>query len=162
MSSRPFSIARVTSGQDLADTIKLFEAYAASLGLDLSFQDFTTEMAQMPGKYAPPTGSLLLARNDDREAIGCVGLRRLEDGICEMKRLYVGPKGRGLGLGKALAREVIQDAEKMGYSAMRLDTLPNMSSARALYQSLGFVEVAPYYPTPLEGTIFLELQLPRS
>lgn len=98
-----FSITKVSSDEDLADTASLFEAYAISLGFDLTFQDFATEMAQMPGKYSPPTGTLLLARNDAHDAIGCVGLRRLDDGICEMKRLYVDPKGRGSGLGKALA-----------------------------------------------------------
>lgn len=154
-----FSISEVTSEHDLADTITLFEAYATSLGIDLSFQDFTTEMAHMPGKYTAPTGALLLARNTDRETIGCVGLRQLEGSVCEMKRLYVDPKGRGTGLGKALAVEVIQAAKELEYSAMRLDTLPAMTSARALYKALGFVDIAPYYTTPLEGTIFLELNL---
>lgn len=153
------SVSKVASEQDLADTIKLFEAYAVSLGIDLAFQDFASEMAQMPGKYAPPAGTLLLARNEDSEAIGCVGLRRLQGDICEMKRLYIDPKGRGTGLGKVLAREVVNEAKCLGYTAMRLDTLPSMASARALYESLGFVEIAPYYKTPIEGTIFLELKL---
>ena len=153
------SITKVASEQDLADTIKLFEAYAVSLGIDLTFQDFASEMAEMPGKYAPPTGTLLLARNADSEAIGCVGLRQLQGDICEMKRLYIDPQGRGTGLGKALAQEVVKEAKRLGYAAMRLDTLPSMSSARGLYKSLGFVEIKPYYKTPIEGTIFLELEL---
>ena len=154
-----FAIFKVTSERDLADTIKLFEVYATSLGIDLTFQNFATEMAEMPGKYSPPTGALLLARNKHAEAIGCVGLRQLSDGICEMKRLYVDPKGRGSGLGKALVLDAIAESKQLGYAAMRLDTLPNMTSARALYKSLGFVEIDPYYITPLEGTTFLELQL---
>lgn len=154
-----FAISNVISEHDLADTVKLFEAYATSLGIDLTFQDFATEMAQMPGKYSPPTGILLLARNEKDDAIGCIGLRQLDGTICEMKRLYVNPTGRGLGVGKALALQVIKEATQLGYAAIRLDTLPDMASARALYKSLGFVEIGPYYATPLEGTIFLELQL---
>src|ERR1700761_8940719 len=118
-----FTISTVESQQDLNDTIKLFEAYATSLGIDLTFQDFATEMSSMPGKYAPPTGSLLLARDTAGEAIGCVGLRPLgTEGMCEMKRLYVDPKGRGLGVGKALAEAIIDEANRLGYHAVRLDT----------------------------------------
>lgn len=156
-----FSISRISNQSDLNEAIKLFEAYANSLGLDLTFQDFATEMASMPGKYAPPTGALLLARdNVTGEAIGCVGLRAMgADAVCEMKRLYVDPKARGLGLGKALAEAVIEEARELGHRAMRLDTLPDMTSARALYKALGFAEIAPYYDTPVKGTIFLELAL---
>ena len=160
-----FTIFPVTSPEDLTATIKLFEAYAESLGIDLTFQDFATEMASMPGKYASPTGTLLLARNNGSgEAIGCVGLRPLVDplgrhGICEMKRLYVDPEGRGTGAGKALAERVVAEAKSLGYEALRLDTLPHMESARGLYRRMGFVEIGAYYETPLEGTIFLELKL---
>ena len=141
----------------------LFEAYAKSLGIDLSFQDFATEMKSMPGKYAPPNGSLLLAReNVNGDAVGCVGLRSLGgDRCCEMKRLYVDPKGRGLGVGKTLVEAVIEEAQRLGYQAMRLDTLPDMTSARKLYKSLGFTEISSYYDTPIEGTIFLELLLQK-
>lgn len=155
-----FTILTVTSPEDLTETNRLFKAYAESLGIDLTFQDFATEMASMPGKYAPPTGSLLLARNNAGEAIGCVGLRGLSgNNICEMKRLYVDPRGRGTGVGKALAERVVAEAKRLGYAAMRLDTLPHMESARRLYKNLGFGEISPYYETPLEGTIFLELCL---
>ncbi|KAK5171931.1 uncharacterized protein LTR77_003568 [Saxophila tyrrhenica] len=126
----PFTISPITSPADLTAAINLFTEYATSLNIDLTFQDFATEMASMPGKYAPPHGTLLLARNDAGEAIGCVGLRPLSpEGCCEMKRL------------------------------MRLDTLPTMTSALALYRSLGFEEIEAYYDTPLEGTVFLELIL---
>ena len=160
---RSFTIIKSESAEDLKDTIVLFEEYAKSLGIDLGFQDFATEMASMPGKYAPPNGSLLLARLDTTgTAIGCVGLRPLgSNGVCEMKRLYVEPSGRGLGVGKALAMAVIEDAKRLGYSAMRLDTLPTMASARTLYKGLGFREISPYYDTPVEGTIFLELSLQK-
>ena len=157
-----FSISKVTSPEDLADCIKLFEAYTKSLGIDLTFQDFATELASMPGDYAPPTGSLLLARGWDGIAIGCVGLRPLgSDGICEMKRLYVEPTARGLGVGKVMAEAVIDAATRLGYKHVRLDTLPNMTSAVALYKALGFEKITPYYNTPIEGTIFLELNLQK-
>jgi ribosomal protein S18 acetylase RimI-like enzyme len=158
-----FTISTLESPEDLKDAIFLFHEYAKSLGIDLSFQDFASEMASMPGKYAPPNGSLLLARTDTTgAAIGCVGLRPLGwNGVCEMKRLYVEPSGRGLGVGKALAEAVIEEAGKLGYSAMRLDTLHTMASARTLYKALGFREISPYYDTPIEGTIFLELSLQK-
>ncbi|KAK5697103.1 hypothetical protein LTR17_024009 [Elasticomyces elasticus] len=146
--------------KDLTDIAELFKAYAQSLGIDLAFQDFSTELANLPGKYATPLGALLLARNNSNQAVGCVGLRSLPDsGYCEMKRLYVSPQGRGAGLGRKLADAVVQEAKRLGYKTMRLDTLESMSSARALYESLGFREVDAYYETPLAGTIFLELTL---
>lgn len=116
----------------------------------------------MPGKYAPPDGALFLARNQEGEAIGCVGLRPLSstDGLSEMKRLYVEPQGRGLGVGKLLAESVIKEATRLRYSAIVLDTLDSMVSARALYKSLGFVETEAYYDTPLKkDTRFLKLVL---
>lgn len=138
----------------------LFDAYAASLGVNLSYQNFVAEMAAMPGKYAPPKGELLLARGQDGTAIGCVGLRPLpEEGCCEMKRLYVSPEGRGLGLGKALAEAIVETARRIGYREMRLDTLPSLATAIALYQKMGFVPIPPYYDTPIAGTIFLSLKL---
>ncbi|KAK0364362.1 hypothetical protein LTR91_022603 [Friedmanniomyces endolithicus] len=161
MDPKAYHIANVESNpQDLADVAELFEAYAKSLGIDLTFQDFTTELANLPGKYAAPTGALLLARNAQGEAIGCLALRLLpEPGYCEMKRLYVAPGGRGAGLGRALAEHMVRDAVGLGYKVMRLDTLQQMGSARALYSSLGFREVEAYYDTPIEGTVFLELSL---
>lgn len=158
---KSFDIKHIQSTEDLKDAISLFEQYAKSLKIDLSFQDFANEMASMPGKYAPPSGCLLLARNKDTgAAIGCVGLRGLEThAICEMKRLYVDPNGRGLGVGRALAVAVIEEAKRLGYTAMRLDTLSSMESAKALYKALGFKEIGSYYETPIEGTVFLELSL---
>lgn len=150
----------VRSPEDLADAIKLFRAYAASLPVDLGYQGFEAEMAAMPGKYAPPDGDLLLARNAHGTALGCVGLRRFgREGDCEMKRLYVAPEGRGLGLGKALAEALIAAARTRGYRAVLLDTLADMTAAQALYRSLGFETVPAYYETPIAGTIFMRLDL---
>lgn len=158
---QPFSITPVTSPQDFTDLSHLFTAYARSLNIDLSFQDFTTELASLPGKYQTPSGCLLLARNtDSNQAIGCVGLRPLgKQGVCELKRLYVSPQGRGSGLGKALVQIVIARAKEMGYEVMRLDTLGGMVAARGLYTKLGFVEREAYYETPIEETVFFELDL---
>ena len=157
----PFTITHAKFPQDLDDITVLFKEYTQWLDIDLAFQDFATELTTLPGRYGPPQGSLLLARhNGTGAAIGCVGLRPLgSNGICEMKRLYVQPTGRGLGVGKALAAAVITEAKKLDYIAMRLDTLPTMHSARALYKSLGFAEISPYYDTPIEDTVFLELSL---
>lgn len=132
--------------------------YAAGLGISLDFQDFAQEMSEFPADYVPPQGALFLATGEQGPA-GCVGLRPLEPGICEMKRLYVRASHRGLGLGQQLARIVIAEARALGYAAMRLDTLSHMHAAIALYQSLGFQPVAPYYDNPIPGALFFERRL---
>ncbi|MGU3493814.1 GNAT family N-acetyltransferase [Xanthobacteraceae bacterium A53D] len=113
----------------------------------------------MPGLYGPPWGALLLARDDAGQAVGCVALRPLEAGVCEMKRLYVAPEGRGAGLGRALVARILQRAREIGYAQMRLDTLEGMATAQALYAEAGFAPIEPYYATPVPGTVFMGLRL---
>jgi ribosomal protein S18 acetylase RimI-like enzyme len=136
----------------------LVEAYAATLNLDLSFQDFDAEINSLPVIYGPPRGCFLLAQ-DQEKYIGCVALRALAGGIGEMKRLYVRPEQRSNSTGRALAQAIIEEARKLGYQRLRLDTLPDMHAARALYQSLGFQPVAPYRFNPVPGTSYMELIL---
>jgi ribosomal protein S18 acetylase RimI-like enzyme len=151
-----FAIEPVRTAADLEVTVQLFNEYASSVGVDLSYQDFATELASLPGKYASPMGELLLARDGHGQPAGCVGLRPIEpNGCCEMKRLYVSPKARGLGLGRALIDGIIREAVRMGYSEMRLDTLASMREALSLYEKVGFTPIAPYYETPIAGTVFL-------
>ena len=147
------------SSQDIQSARTLFEEYAASLGISLCFQNFDQELKGLPGKYAPPDGLLLLA-TENNELAGCIALRKLEPGICEMKRLFVRPGFRSHGLGRELVQTIIDEARKLGYTHMRLDTLPGlMEKAIALYRSFGFVDIAPYCQNPVEGAKFMELEL---
>ena len=151
-------IAEARWPDDRADVEALFREYVSSLAEDISFQNVDEELGTLPGKYARPTGVVLIAR-EDAQAAGAVAYRMVEPGVCEMKRLYVRPAFRGTGLGRELANELIEDARARGYRTMLLDTLASMSSARALYRDLGFVPVAPYYDNPLPGVMYMALEL---
>ncbi|HSD75619.1 MAG TPA: GNAT family N-acetyltransferase [Steroidobacteraceae bacterium] len=142
----------------LAIARELVLEYAAWLGIDLEYQDFSHELATFPGDYAPPRGALLLAQVEAGTA-GCVALRPFGPAICEMKRLWVRTEFQGLGIGRALAQAVLERARTLDYARMRLDTLPRMAAALALYRDLGFREIAAYYPSPIPGTVYLEADL---
>ena len=161
MANSRFYITHLKCEADRTNTLQLFTAYAQSLNIDLTFQDFAAELASFPGKYAPPSGCILLARSPSGgEPLGCVALRPLQTtSYCEMKRLYVTPEGRGLGLGKALVGAIIGEAVRIGYRTMRLDTLSTMVEAIGLYRQAGFVDVEAYYDTPIGGTVFMERDL---
>lgn len=158
--STPFEVRTARTLRELDAARQLFAAYAASLPVDLDYQDFNSEVADLPGKYGPPKGELLVARDAMGSPVACAGLRPLEErGACEMKRLYVVPEARSSGLGKTLANALIEAAKARGYSVLRLDTLPSMARAAMLYEKMGFRRTGAYYgPTP-PGTIFMELDL---
>src|SRR5215475_7341080 len=147
------------SSEHLATVRELFVEYANSLEVDLCFQNFSQELAGLPGQYAPAEGRLFLAA-EGNTAAGCVALRNLGDGICEMKRLYVRPAFRGKGLGRLLAQQAVKAARECGYQRLRLDTLASMKEAIALYESMGFRRIAPYYENPSNQAVFMELIFP--
>lgn len=149
-------LVAATTTADLESIRTLFQEYGDSLGVNLDYQGFESELRDLPGTYAPPAGTLLLAFNDD-DLVGCVGMRPIDEATAEMKRLYVRPSGRGLGLGRTLAEAAIRFATATGYERMRLDTLPQMERAQELYRSLGFTPIDAYRFSPVPGTVFLEL-----
>ena len=154
-----FQIDVAITAADVQSVSALFQGYAASLPVDLGYQDFATELAGLPGKYAEPRGALLLARDQAGASLGCIALRPHGERVCEMKRLFLVPAARGMGLGRALAEAIIAAARDRGYRELRLDTLPSMTSAIALYEGLGFERIEPYYaPTP-PGTVFMAMTL---
>jgi putative acetyltransferase len=151
-------IAEARWPNDRVTVEALFREYVSSLSEDISFQDFESEFAGLPGKYARPGGVVLIAWDGDTAA-GAIAYRMVEAGVCEMKRLYVRPAFRGRNLGRELANELIEDARERGYRTMLLDTLASMQSARALYRDLGFRPVEPYYDNPLPGVMYMALEL---
>lgn len=152
-------ILPATTREHIDEVRRLFIEYGESLSFSLCFQSFDQELAGLPGDYAPPSGRLLLAERDGRVA-GCVALHRLEDGVCEMKRLYVRPAFRGQKIGLALAHAVMSEARSMGYTRIRLDTIAaSMKEAVVMYRGLGFREIPPYRPNPIESALYMELEL---
>lgn len=154
-----FSIIQAQTPAHIDTARALFTEYETALDLDLCFQGFEAELRDLPGKYALPTGRLLLAFDDDMAA-GCIAMRALADGVCEMKRLFVRDEFKGKGIGRALIDALIAAAREEGYSKMRLDTFPpKMAKAVSLYEAYGFREIAPYYNNPNEGVLYMELDL---
>jgi len=152
-------IIQAETGEEIAAARGLFLEYERWLGLSLCFQGFEEELANLPGKYAGADGRLLLAMAGE-DAAGCIALRKLEDDVCEMKRLFVRDEFRGQGIGQRLIERVIEEARAIGYGRMRLDTLPaKMGKAVGLYRAYGFREIEAYYGNPHEGTVFMELGL---
>jgi carbonic anhydrase len=152
-------ITQASSKSDIEQARELFQEYEAGLGISLCFQNFAEELANLPGEYAPPRGRLLLAHEFD-QLMGCVALRPVGPMTCEMKRLFVRPAYRDRGLGRVLVEAIIEEARKLAYTHLRLDTLPGrMERAIELYRSIGFVEIEPYYDTPVDSTKFMELDL---
>lgn len=154
----PVSIAEVRTESEIAMVRELFIEYAAAIGIDLEYQGFSAELASLPGKYAPPTGELFLARVGD-VAAGCVALRALDPATRELKRLYVRPAIRGMGLARRLVEAAVSSARKQGCAELRLDTLASMAQAQALYRSFGFVEIPPYGTDHVQDTRFYGLSL---
>jgi GNAT superfamily N-acetyltransferase len=150
---------QVESESDIENARLLFEEYAAGLGIDMCFQNFTQELAELPGKYAPPSGRLLLAFADEKLA-GCIALRKIDAETCEMKRLFLRSGFRDRGFGKVLLTRIIDEARSIGYKRMLLDTLPGkMDAAIRLYERFGFQDIPAYYDNPLEGVRYMELRL---
>ena len=156
--STSLRLVLAVSAQELQSVRELFLEYQQSLGIDLCFQNFNAELAALPGDYAPPNGRLTLGVADEQHAC-CVALRRLDDAMAEMKRLYVRPAFRGRGYAKVLAQTVIEDARTMGCSSVVLDTLPSMHEAQAMYVALGFRDIPPYTHNPVPGARFMGLAL---
>ena len=151
-------VGKISSGEDLEEIKDLFREYSVSLGVSLCFQGFEEEMAKLPAKYAEPEGSILLAKVDGKPA-GCVALWKLEEGVCEMKRLYVRPQFQGIGLGKQMAVAIIEEAQLKGYKTMKLDTLKRLEAANSLYHSLHFIETTPYNYNPESDVTYFEKEL---
>jgi putative acetyltransferase len=153
------AIIQAETDKQMAEAKGLFVEYAESLGFSLRFQNFDEELARLPGEYAPPSGRLLIAY-DDGVPVGCVALHKLDGTICEMKRLYVKPAGRGKKIGKLLADKIVAEATAIGYTHMRLDTVPErMQAAVAMYRAQGFYEIEPYRYNPEAGALFMEKKL---
>ncbi len=152
------NIIEATTPQQIKNAADLFREYQQFLDVDLCFQGFEQELATLPGKYASPQGTILLAEHNGKTA-GCVAVRSLKNDICEMKRLYVKDEFRGLSVGRKLTEAIIQKAKQLGYKKMQLDTLQRLDRAVDLYAKLGFKKISPYYANPLDEVVYWELEL---
>ena len=151
-------IKQAQTKTEIEEVRNLFREYEAFLDVDLCFQSFEVELAGLPGNYSRPSGDLLIGLGEEK-TVGCVAVRKFDDGVCEMKRLFVRPEVRGKGLGRQLAQEIIVIARKLGNSLMRLDTLDRLTEAMHLYEMLGFRRTEQYYKNPLHGVVYWELEL---
>ncbi|MEM9687817.1 MAG: GNAT family N-acetyltransferase [Bacteroidota bacterium] len=161
MNAKPLKITlrEATSTYDYTQAAGLFRDYARELPIDLDFQDFEHELNTIAKMYAPPRGTLLFAVNDGNDILGCVAIRPFKDDICELKRMYVKPSGRGLGIGTSLLKEAIRKSRELGYAVIRLDTLSTMKKAIQLYERSGFYEIPPYRFNPVPGAKYYEKTL---
>ncbi|WP_430966655.1 GNAT family N-acetyltransferase [Spongiimicrobium sp. 2-473A-2-J] len=150
---------KATSDQEFEIGKGLFRAYAEELGIDLTFQNFEDELQDIARQYSEPEGSLVIAYSNKKQPIGCFGIRKLDEGICELKRMYIHPEFRGQGIGNLLMKESIRAGNKLGYTKIRLDTLSTMRPAIGLYKSYGFYEIEPYRYNPMEGAMYFERAL---
>lgn len=158
LESYAMQIIEANSPQHFSLASDLFKEYQKFLNADLCFQGFEEELASLPGKYAKPIGSILLAK-DGNDFVGCVAVRAIKGKTCEMKRLYVKPSAQGKSIGRLLAESIIRKARQLGYNKMQLDTLKRLESAISLYSKLGFKEIKPYYANPLDDVVYWELEL---
>lgn len=158
MSGTDQIVIRPAIAADIPDVRQMLREYLEWIGLDLAFQQIDAELAGLPGDYAPPRGALFVV-TEGRRYLAMIGLRPIDGPIAEMKRLYVRPEARGRGLARALIARVCDQARALGYTEIRLDTLPQMGDAQALYEMLGFTDIEPYYATPIAGTRFMARKL---
>lgn len=154
-----FDFIEAKSTEDFARAAKLFEEYADHININLDFQEFDQELREIGKQYARPTGALVMAFSRDQRAQGCFGVRKIDETVCELKRMYVREDARGQGLGGKMLKQAIEVARELKYKWMRLDTLPTMVAATHLYRQFGFYEIAPYRYNPIAGTRFFELEL---
>ena len=153
------ALKEVQTDKDYQLAVDLFKEYASQLGVDLAFQNFNKEIENITQEYARPDGTIVIAYQDEKTPLGCFGIRKLQDSTCELKRMYLRTEARGLGIGRQLLRKALEVGKELGYTHMRLDTLPTMLSAIRLYEKEGFYEIAPYRFNPIQGTKYMEVQL---
>ena len=152
-------LKEVDSNEDYKVATELFKEYASQIGFDLEFQNFNEELQKIESHYSPPRGAIFIAWNEEGAPIGCFGIRKFDESICELKRMYLKTEARGLGIGKQLLKKAIEVGSRLGYKKMRLDTLPSMDSAIKLYETTGFYNIEPYRFNPIEGALYYEIKL---